>query len=224
MSTERFSGAEWFKHKKSITVVGCGSIGHTLAINLLMHGHEVTVYDEDHVGEENVFVQGFTQDQVGMKKVDALADNYTNMLIDPFGENSKLFAIPEHWDNTKHLDSIVIMAVDNINVRKEIFEYMKEKYEVFTCIDARVAAESFQVYHVVRDLEHGIDNTSEYATTFFDPATLPPVNCTYKMTRHFAQICQGYIVTILNHYIINCDNNHAIYGYVFLRSINANEL
>lgn len=216
MSTERFSGAEWFNKNQSITVVGCGAIGHTLTTMLAVYGHNVTVYDGDDVGEENVFVQGFTSGQVGMKKVDALTDNYLEM-IDPFNNNNPITAIDQFWNPGDYLDDIVIMAVDKIDVRKQIFEQLQEK-DNFMFIDARVGAEYFQVYHVTKDY---ID---EYAKTLFDESEAAPINCTYKMTRHAALMCQGYIISALNQYIVNKDAGFEIMPHVFYRELNAKTL
>ena len=144
MSTERFSGAQWFNQKTNITIIGCGSIGNTLAVNLLMHGHKITIYDHDTVGPENVFVQGFSRDHLGMSKVDAMYEIYLSMIEDHFQEYDEPNAIliDEAWDN-HDVDNIVIMAVDSIDVRKQIYEYLVANKESFMFIYSRVAAQPF---------------------------------------------------------------------------------
>lgn len=223
MSTERFSGAGWFSLGTNITIIGCGSIGNTLAVNLLMHGHKVTVYDHDTVGEENVFVQGFTRDHIGMAKVDAMHDIYMSMVEDPFKEYDEPNAIliPEAWDN-HDIDDIVIMAVDSIDVRKQIYEYLVANKESFMFIDARVAAEQFEIYNVVKSKIASNDHL--YPATLFSADEAAPVNCTYKMTRHVAQICQGYMVSMLNNHLLNIKYGEEVYPYVFGKGFNTIDL
>lgn len=214
MSTERFSSADWFKFKKNITVVGCGSIGHTLAKMLAVYGHNVTVYDGDVVGPENVFVQGFTISDLLIKKVDALSDG----MFDYVNDYSNLTTIDSHWQPGDVLEDIVIMAVDSIDVRKQLFEDIIKKDD-FMFIDARVGAEYFQLYHVTKD------HIDDYRNSLFVNDEAAPVNCTYKMTRHVAQICQGYIVSLLNQYIVNKELfKDEVLPHQFYREFNASTL
>lgn len=57
----------------NILMLGCGALGSRIAIEL-QGGHRLSLLDMDRVGEENIGTSAFFKEQVGMSKVDALAE------------------------------------------------------------------------------------------------------------------------------------------------------
>ena len=131
---------EFFQPEKDdarIHIVGCGSVGSTIAENLARCGiSKMTLWDFDKVESHNIVNQMFTQQQVGMLKVDALKDILTG--INPeCAENIE--TKPDGWKG-KTLSGYVFLAVDSIDIRREIVEkhfdspYIKAMFDVRTML------------------------------------------------------------------------------------------
>ena len=84
------------KDNSRIHIVGCGSVGSTIAENLARCGiTKMTLWDFDTVESKNVHNQMFRQSDVGKLKVEALKDIL--MDINPDIENG-LELMPEGWN------------------------------------------------------------------------------------------------------------------------------
>lgn len=105
--------------KGRIHIIGCGSVGSTVAELLARFGlTDFTLYDFDTVEPHNVVNQMFTSKHLHRPKVEALRD----ILIEINPEiESKIKLQPRGWiDQT--LDGYVFLAVDNIELRRKIVE------------------------------------------------------------------------------------------------------
>ena len=68
------------KDKTTIHIIGCGSVGSTVAENLARCGvKNMTLWDFDKVEPHNIVNQMFNENHVGMLKVDALRDILTDI-------------------------------------------------------------------------------------------------------------------------------------------------
>lgn len=135
---------EFFKPEQesaTIHIVGCGSVGSTVAENLARCGlKKFTLWDFDTVEEHNIVNQMFTQHQVGMPKVDALAEILTD--INPeISNNLKLK--PEGWNGEK-LSGYIFLAIDSIEIRKQIVDQHFDNKFVRAVFDFRTLLESAQ--------------------------------------------------------------------------------
>lgn len=129
--------------KSTIHIIGCGSVGSTVAENLARNGVEnFQLWDFDKVEGHNIVNQMFTQDQVGMLKVDALRDILVS--INPvIAEKIKLH--PEGWQGKK-LSGVLVMAVDSIELRNKIVDTHWNYPFVKVVFDYRTSLESAQHY------------------------------------------------------------------------------
>lgn len=124
---------------KRIFVVGAGGIGSITIECLAKIGfHDITVVDFDDVENHNIASQNYWPSQKWMKKVDALRDNVL------FKSGIEIKTIDGMYDpsQAEGMD-VVIMAVDNMDVRKQIAETAKPKYGI---IDGRMSWRSFLLY------------------------------------------------------------------------------
>ena len=103
------------KCKERIHIIGCGSVGSTVAELLARFGlTKISLYDFDTVEPHNIVNQMFVQRQVGMPKVEAVRE----ILLDINPEmNIKIY--PQGWTD-QPLDGYVFLAVDNIELRAKI--------------------------------------------------------------------------------------------------------
>ena len=137
---------EFFQPEKDDTrihIIGCGSVGSTVAENLARCGvRKMTLWDFDNVEEHNIVNQMFTQKHVGMPKVEALRD----ILFDINPEIKDYIELkPEGWQG-KQLSGYVILAVDSIDIRKDFFQKHKDSPYIKAVFDFRTSLTSAQHY------------------------------------------------------------------------------
>ena len=131
---------EFFQPEKDdsrIHIVGCGSVGSTIAENLSRCGvTKMTLWDFDKVEPHNIVNQMFRQQDVGKLKVDALKD----ILIDINPEmKDTVETRPNGWRG-KLMNGYVFLCVDSIELRREIVEkhmntpYVRAMFDVRTLL------------------------------------------------------------------------------------------
>lgn len=132
-----------------ITIVGAGHVGSKVALMLVQCGalsgdQPFTVIDPDIVEVENVPMQFYRPDQAGKPKVEALIEN-----LEMFGVIGNPKAIHGPFDPKEHkLSGIVISGVDNMGVRKEIFDACCASTGVDLFIDVRTGGEVIRVFSI----------------------------------------------------------------------------
>ena len=126
-----------------IHIIGCGSVGSTLAENLARCGiTKMTLWDFDVVEPHNICNQMFRQKDVGRPKVEALKDILSE--INPEIESSVELK-PEGWQG-KLLSGYLFLAVDSIELRRKITEAHMDSPYVKAMFDFRTLLESAQHY------------------------------------------------------------------------------
>lgn len=131
------------KYKDRIHIVGCGSVGATVAENLARCGIEnFTLWDFDKVEPRNLANQIFRQKDIGKPKVEALLDILTE--INPEIKD-KAQLKPDGWQG-KLLSGFVFLCVDNIDLRREIVEKHMDTPYVKAMFDFRTRLEDAQHY------------------------------------------------------------------------------
>lgn len=103
--------------KDRINIIGCGSVGSTVAELLARFGLEkFSIYDFDYVEPKNIVNQMFTTKHIGMNKTEAVKE----IMLD-INPEIKVKTYPEGW-NGEPLEGYVFLAVDNIETRRKIVE------------------------------------------------------------------------------------------------------
>lgn len=131
------------KDQSRIHIIGCGSVGSTLAENLARCGiTKMTLWDFDVVESHNLVNQMFRQQDVGKPKVEALKD----ILLEINPEISNDIELnPNGWQG-KMLSGYIFLAVDNIDLRREIVQKHMDSPFVKAVFDFRTLLESAQAY------------------------------------------------------------------------------
>lgn len=137
---------EFFQPEKDdarIHIVGCGSVGSTIAENLARCGvTNMTLWDFDTVENHNIVNQMFTQQDVGKLKVDALKNILTD--INPeIVDHVELK--PDGWKG-KLMSGYIFLCVDSIELRREIVEKHMDSPYVKAIFDFRTLLEGAQHY------------------------------------------------------------------------------
>ena len=122
-----------------VHVVGCGSVGSTLAENLARCGvTKFGFWDFDKVEAHNIVNQMFTDPQIGKLKVEALKEIILS--INPDAEPD-IELHPEGWQG-ELLTGYVFLAVDSIEIRREFVEKHMDSPYVKAVFDIRTLLES----------------------------------------------------------------------------------
>lgn len=131
------------KDDARIHIIGCGSVGSTVAENLARCGvTKMTLWDFDDVEAHNIVNQMFRQQDIGKKKVEALKD----LLLDINPEISDEIELkPDGWTG-KTLSGYIFLCVDNIELRRQIVEKHFDSPYVKAMFDFRTLLESAQHY------------------------------------------------------------------------------
>ena len=131
------------KDDAKIHIVGCGSVGSTIAENLARCGvKNMVLWDFDTVEAHNIVNQMFRQQDVGKSKVEALKD----ILCDINPEIVDTVELkPEGWQG-KLMSGYIFLCVDDIAIRREIVEKHMDSPYVKAVFDFRTLLESAQHY------------------------------------------------------------------------------
>lgn len=137
---------EFFQPEKvtgKIHIIGCGSVGSTIAENLARCGvRKMVLWDFDTVEGHNIVNQMFRQQDVGKLKVDALKDILTDINPDI---TDVVELHPEGWRG-EILTGYIFLCVDNIELRREFVEKHMASAFVKAMFDCRTVLEGAQHY------------------------------------------------------------------------------
>ena len=137
---------EYFQPEKvdsRIHIVGCGSVGATIAENLIRLGlTNITLWDMDVVSPHNLANQIFRQQDIGRPKVEALYDILFE--LNPEVKDS-IKLCPDGW-NGQRLSGYVFLCVDNIELRRQIVEKHFNNPYIKAMLDFRTLLEAAQHY------------------------------------------------------------------------------
>lgn len=126
-----------------VHIIGCGAVGSTIAENLARFGvTKMTLWDFDKVEPHNIANQMFREVDIGKPKIEALA-GYLAEINPEIVSDLKL--MPEGWHGNR-LSGYVFLAVDSIDLRREIAEKCKGSPHVKAMFDFRMALLDGQHY------------------------------------------------------------------------------
>ena len=124
-------------------IIGCGSVGSTIAENLARLGvTKFVLYDFDIVEPHNLANQMFVQSDIKNPKVEAVKKIICD--INPEAE-STIEVCGEGYTDQK-LNGYVFLAVDNIDLRREICERNRMNKAIKAVFDFRTRLEDAQHY------------------------------------------------------------------------------
>ena len=137
---------EYFQPEKDearVHIVGCGSVGSTVAENLARSGvTKFTLWDFDIVEPHNIVNQMFKASDVGKPKVEALKEIILE--INPDAEPD-IELKPKGWQG-KLMSGYIFLCVDNIELRRKIVEMHMSSVYVKAVFDFRTRLEDAQHY------------------------------------------------------------------------------
>ncbi len=202
----RYSQATWAGIVNDITLIGLGTIGRNAAEHLYLLGHNLLVYEPDTVEEHNCIPQGFNPKQIGQLKIDAFQEQVKSFKA-PL-KLKKISSINKHFERDDYLTPIVIAAVDNMDVRKDIYETWKSMDNRVLFLDGRMMAEQFEVIVTTKDQDN-------YMDTWFEQSEAPIGFCSNRATRHCGQMIGATICQMICNFNSGLILNNSYYAGQF---------
>lgn len=124
-----------------IHIIGCGSVGSTIAENLARCGiRKITLWDFDKVESHNIVNQIYRQQDIGKTKVEALKD-----ILVEINPDIELKLKAKGW-NGEMLSGYVFLAVDSIDIRRKIVEQHMNNSTIKAMFDVRTLLTGAQLY------------------------------------------------------------------------------
>ena len=124
-------------------IIGCGSVGSTVAENLARLGvTKFVLYDFDIVEPHNLANQMFVQNDVKKPKVEAVK----KIICDINPEAESTIEVFRQGYTDQKLNGYVFLAVDNIDLRREICEKNRMNKAIKAVFDFRTRLEDAQHY------------------------------------------------------------------------------
>jgi len=129
--------------RERIHIIGCGSVGSTVAELLARFGlTKITLYDFDIVEPKNLANQMFRQEHVGETKVEALS----NIIAEINPDVKQNLQIKSDGFTGQKLSGYVFLCVDNIELRRQIAESNKDNPYIKAMFDFRTRLTDAQHY------------------------------------------------------------------------------
>jgi tRNA A37 threonylcarbamoyladenosine dehydratase len=182
-----------------IHIIGCGSVGSTVAELLARFGlTKITLYDFDTVEPKNLANQMFKQEHIGETKVEALSN-----IIAEINPNVKAnLKIQPHGFSGQRLSGYVFLCVDNIDLRREIATanksnpYIKAMFDFRTRLtDAQHYAADWSDTKMVTDFINSMDFTHEEAAA---ETPVSACNVTLSVAPTVRVICSLGVANFVN--------------------------
>jgi len=165
------------------TVIGVGAIGRQVALQLTAIGTPwLQLVDFDVVEISNLASQGYFEEDLGKPKVEATAT-----FCQKVNSSVEIAPVPVRFRRSMEIGTAVFACVDSIDVRRLIWEAVKDKVTFFC--DARMSAEVLRVLTVFDS-----KSRSHYPTTLFRREEAFTGPCTAKTTIYCANIAAGLMV------------------------------
>ena len=127
---------------EEIHIIGVGAIGSHLVEMLVRMGFEdIHIYDFDEVTPHNLANQMYLSTQIGMPKIDAIM-----ALCGAINPDCKIRAHVQGWVPGTRLAGHIFLAVDDIDLRRAIFEENKNNANIVSFSDYRMGLMDAQHY------------------------------------------------------------------------------
>lgn len=173
----------------NLAVIGVGAIGRNVASMLARLGPKsITLVDDDTIEDHNISAQNWRKSQIGQYKVDVVAEEIADQIDDV-----EVIALKKKWSPKDFIDvsyNFVWATVDNIDVRKRIYEFFNSRCDGF--FDVRIGGSVVQNFFV--DFSNPDVQPDWYEKTLFSSGEAHRFGCVQPMSNFIAGIAAGLSV------------------------------
>ena len=179
-------------HNYTYHILGCGAIGSSAATQLIRAGAtKFVLYDMDIEATENIGVSQYIDENIGMKKVEALNEQLLSINC----TDVEIMMIPEYFSMFKYQDNndIVILGFDSMKSRKEAVEEIcsNKQTKPYLLIDGRMGGEHYQQYLFTNV------TLSNYMKTWYSDKDGDPEPCNVKASTYCSNMAGSFIVNAI---------------------------
>ena len=179
-------------HNYTYHILGCGAIGSSAATQLIRAGAtKFVLYDMDVVATENIGVSQYIDENIGMKKVEALNEQLLSINC----SNIEIMMVPEYFNMFKYQNDndIVILGFDSMKSRKEAVEEIcsNKATKPYLLIDGRMGGEYYQQY-LFKNV-----TLNNYMKTWYSDKDGDPEPCNIKATTYCSNMAGSFIVNAI---------------------------
>jgi len=185
--------------KERIHIIGCGSVGSTVAELLARLGlKKITLYDFDRVEPKNLANQLFRQEHIGKEKASILA----SMLCEINPEIKNTISVAVYGYVAQKLSGYVFLCVDNIDLRRRIAEDNKDSQYIKAIFDFRTRLTDAQHYaadwsniKMIEDFIRSMSFTHEEASA---ETPVSACNVTLSVAPTIRMVCSLGVANFIN--------------------------
>ena len=179
-------------HNYTYHILGCGAIGSSAATQLIRAGAtKFVLYDMDIVATENIGVSQYIDENIGMKKVEALNEQLLSINC----TDVEIMMIPEYFSMFRYQDNndIVILGFDSMKSRKEAVEEIcsNKQTKPYLLIDGRMGGEHYQQYLFTNV------TLNNYMKTWYSDKDGDPEPCNVKASTYCSNMAGSFIVNAI---------------------------
>ena len=179
-------------HNYTYHILGCGAIGSSAATQLIRAGAtKFVLYDMDVVATENIGVSQYIDENIGMKKVEALNEQLLSINC----SNIEIMMVPEYFNMFKYQNDndIVILGFDSMKSRKEAVEEIcsNKATKPYLLIDGRMGGGHYQQY-LFKNV-----TLNNYMKTWYSDKDGDPEPCNIKATTYCSNMAGSFIVNAI---------------------------
>lgn len=188
-----FKTAPWFEKSQyeNISVIGLGGIGSNALYCLAKTIPGIyTIVDPDVVEAHNIGTQFYENEDINFYKVMAMKAKLNSQTTASFWPTKRRASKEEVYP-------ITVAALDNMESRKEVFQWWKQLQDREILVEGRLTADHYEIHVVTPGREE------EYEKTLFDSDEATKQPCTYKQTAYFGMLIGARITHILVNYLTN---------------------
>lgn len=142
-----------------IHIIGCGSVGSTLAENLARFGYKnFNLWDDDVVEPKNIVNQMFTEEDIGKPKTEVTAQ-----IIKKINPEADIRIRQRYTD--EQISGYIFLCVDSIVPRKTLVEKLRPSNTVKAVFDFRTGL--YEAQHYAADWNNPADIDKLYKSMNF---------------------------------------------------------
>jgi hypothetical protein len=177
-----------------ITVIGAGAIGSAAVLTLAKMGcSDITVWDADTLEDVNIPNQLCKPSMVGKSKVEALAE-----LIYELSE-VQIKQLNRRYTG-QNLKGVVVVTVDNMAGRKNVWKRVKLNTKIPLLIDARMGAEFARIYAIHPT---NVEQTDFYQQNLYGADEAEHLPCSARSIIYCPMVIAGFIALLVKKHAVN---------------------
>jgi molybdopterin/thiamine biosynthesis adenylyltransferase len=181
----------------SFVVVGAGSVGSWAALALAKMGaQKITVWDKDVINEHNASVQVYSSDEVGRRKTEVLVDWIRKLA------GQEVTGFTQHLDKDARpafdQQTIMVMAVDNMDARKHLWAVAKACPAVRLVIDPRMGGEVLRMYAVN---PHDPMHEAFYEENLYSTEEAERLPCTAQAIIYTSMFAASFVSSVVSSFV-----------------------